>query len=168
MRPTRLAPSEGPRIPSGRDRPPPPLWERDGEGVARRTVALALAALLGACALPGPSAPPKPPIGPEIVVRLSETGRTAHELVERVAAGCWLDGVVRGASMIVDRQTGRVIIVSDTDDLLAADFLEPEGGRSRVRLSGPVIADPLKRQRLVETLDLAVRTGQTSCPIATG
>jgi hypothetical protein len=136
------------------------------DGGARR-LAFALAAVLAGCA-PLPSAPPKPPIGPEIVVRISETGRPARELVERVAAGCWLDGIVRGASMIVDRQTGRVIIVSDTDDLLAADFLEPQGGRSRLRLSGPVIADPVKAQRLVETLDLAVRTGVTSCPIAAG
>jgi hypothetical protein len=115
-----------------------------------------------------PSAPPKPPIGPAIVIRLSESGQPARDLLERVAARCWLDGIVRGAAMVVDRQTGRVIIVSDTDDLLAADFLAPEGGRGRVRLSGPVIADPAKTQRLVETLDLAVRTGETSCPIATG
>jgi hypothetical protein len=115
-----------------------------------------------------PSAAPKPPIGPEIVVRLSERGRPARDLLERVAAQCWLDGIVRGAAMVVDRQTGRVIIVSDTDDLLAADFLDAQGGRSRVRLSGPVITDPVKARRLVETLDLAVRTGQTSCPIAAG
>jgi hypothetical protein len=132
-----------------------------------RRLALVLGAALSGCA-PLPSTPAKPPIGPEIVVRLSETGRPARDLLERVAAGCWLDGVVRGAALVVDRQTGRVIIVSDDHDLLAADFLSSDGGQSRVRLSGPVIADPVKRQRLVETLDLAVRTGETSCPIATG
>ncbi len=130
-------------------------------------VAGLIAAALAGCATV-PSAPPKPPVGPEIVVRLSERGRPARDLLERVAAQCWLDGIVRGAAMVVDRQTGRVIIVSDTEDLLAADFLPSEGGRSRVRLSGPVVADPIKTQRLVETLDLAVRTGETSCPVATG
>ncbi len=135
-----------------------------GAGALAATFA---AAALTACASL-PSTPAKPPIGPEIVVRLSQTGQPARDLLERVAASCWLDGIVRGASMIVDRQTGRVIIVSDTDDLLAADFLPPQDRRARVRLSGPVIADPVKRDRLVETLDLAVRTGQTSCPIATG
>jgi hypothetical protein len=129
--------------------------------------ALALLARAGG-ALPGPSAPPQPPLGPEIVVRLDEIGQPARNLVEQVAAQCWLDGIVRGAAMVVDRQTGRVIIVSDTEDLLAADFLRSDRGISRVRLSGPVIADPLKTQRLVETLDLAVRTGETSCPLATG
>lgn len=139
------------------------------DGLRRLATALAcgFVAVLTACA-PMPSAPPKPPIGPDIVVRLSVTGQPARDLIERVAAQCWLDGIVRGAAMVVDRQTGRVIIVSDTADLLAADFLAPEGGRSRVRLSGPVLADPLKARRLVETLDLAVRTGETSCPIATG
>ena len=85
-----------------------------------------------------------------------------------MGAGCWLDGVLRGASMIVDRQTGRIIIVSDTENLLSADYLSPRDGHRRVRLSGPVVADPVKRDRLVETLDLAVTTGKTDCPIATG
>jgi hypothetical protein len=130
--------------------------------------ALALAALVSACTLPDASAPAKPPIGPEIVVRLDEHGQPARDLVEQVAARCWLDGILRGAAMVVDRQTGRVIIVSDTENLLAADFLTPKDGRSRVRLSGPVVADPTTQRRLVETLDLAVRTGKTDCPVATG
>lgn len=136
----------------------------------RCTAALALAlATLGGCASPpDPSAQPEAPVDPEVVVQLSEVGQAARDLVESVAAGCWLDGIARGAAMVVDRQTGRIIIVSDTDEILAADFLSPRDGQSRVRLSGPVLADPAKRQRLVETLDLALTTGETSCPIATG
>jgi hypothetical protein len=129
--------------------------------------ALAVVALLSACTLPD-AAPPPPAIGPEIIVRFSERGQPARDLLERVAARCWLDGILRGAAMVVDRQTGRVIIVSDDEKLLAADFLAPQDGRSRVRLSGPVLVDTVTQRRLVESLDLAARTGKTDCPIATG
>jgi hypothetical protein len=143
------------------------LWGRDGEG-GRRTAlgSAALAALLAACAQPAP--PPGPRVQPETIVAFDRTGQPARDLLELVAAQCWLDGVVRGASMIVDRQNGRVIIVSDTEELLEARFLSEKGGQSRVRLTGPVVDDPVKTRRLVETLDLAAATGKTDCPIATG
>ncbi|MEM9140385.1 MAG: hypothetical protein AAGB15_11215 [Pseudomonadota bacterium] len=135
-----------------------------------RAILLLTASLVAACQPNAvqPTAPPKAAVGPEIVVRFSKSGQQAKDLLELVAAQCWLDGIVRGAQMIVDRNTGRVIIVGDTDDLLAADFLRPLDGRSRIRLSGPVVADPVKADRLVQSLDRAVKTGQTSCPIATG
>lgn len=135
-----------------------------------RQIVLVLVALtLAGCMRPvQPTAKPRPAVGPEIVVLVSSTGQEARTLIEHVAARCWLDGIVRGAQLIVNRQTGNVIIVGDTTDLLAADFLRPRGGRSRVRLSGPVVADPIKRRRLVQSLDKAVLTGETGCPIATG
>lgn len=136
-----------------------------------RAAALLTALALSACA-PQPivhNTPAPEPKGPEIVVRIGATGQDARTLVEHVAAGCWLDGVVRGAAMVVDRGSGRVVIDGDVQTLMAADFLSPaQDGASRLRLSGPVIGDPLKRDRLVETLDLAVRTGQTECPILQG
>lgn len=132
------------------------------------TGALTSAACVPLPASKGPTGPTRAAIGPEIVVRF-DSGRQAPRLMlERLAAGCWLDGVVRGAQMIVNRQTGNLIIVGDTTDLLAADFLEPQAGRNRVRLSGPVIADPVKKNRLVTSLDRASRTGETSCSMATG
>ena len=70
----------------------------------------------------------------------------------------------RGANLIV-KPTGDLIIVSDTETLVAADFIGNSSGRSRWRLSGQSVADPFTQARLVETLDLAVRTGQTDCPI---
>jgi len=131
--------------------------------------ALAIAGLLSGCvSIPQAVKPPKPAIGPDLIVQVSSTGQKARTLIEHVAARCWLDGIVGGAAMVVDRQTGRVIIVSDTEDLLAADFLRPAGGRSRVRLSGPVISDPAKARRLVQTLDHAVKTGDTACPVLQG
>lgn len=135
-----------------------------------RSLILIAVAVLSACQPVAlrPTAPPKAPIGPEIVVRFSSSGQSARDLLERVAAQCWLDGIVRGAQMIVDRNSGNIIIVGDTSDLLAADFLRPIDGRSRIRLSGPIVADRLKADRLVQTLDRAVKTGNTSCPIATG
>lgn len=135
-----------------------------------RLILLAIAAVALAACVPAPrqQAQPKPPVGPELVVLISKTGQPARDLLELVAARCWLDGVVLGAQMIVDRQTGRVIIVGDTRDLLAADFLRNKGGRSRVRLSGPVVADPVKADKLVQSLDRAVRTGETACPPLVG
>ncbi|MEM7746257.1 MAG: hypothetical protein AAF409_21395 [Pseudomonadota bacterium] len=124
-----------------------------------------LVAVLAACAPAQREAPaPQAASDPEVVVLMARTGQPARDLLEQVAVGCWLDGVVRGASMIVDRNTGRLIIVSDTEDLLTADFVGLKGVQSRIRLAGPVIGDSAKQARLVETLDLAVRTGQTTCP----
>ena len=134
-----------------------------------RFLGLAAIGALAACAplRPGdlgPTTGARPAIGPEVIVRFSPGRRSPRALLEQVAARCWLDGVVRGAGMVVDRQTGRIVIAGDSRQLLAADFLRPEDGRSRVRLSGPIIADPVKQNRLVETLDLAARTGETACP----
>lgn len=133
--------------------------------------ALLILGALSACApipVGGRVAPPKPAVGPEIIVRIPQRGQAARDLVERVGARCWLDGVTRGHQMIVDRQTGRIVIVDETKDLLAADFLQPKDGRSRIRISGPVIADPVKRGKIVASLDKAARGGDTSCPIAAG
>ena len=133
--------------------------------------AFALVAAVAACSpipISGPVAPLKPAVGPEIVVRIPQRGQAARDLIERVGARCWLDGVTRGHQMIVDRQTGRIVIVDETKDLLAADFLAPKDGRSRIRISGPVIADPVKKQKIVASLDKAARGGDTACPIAAG
>jgi len=131
-----------------------------------------IAGLLAACAplpqggrLGGETLPQA--AGPEMIVRVASAGPRARALLEEVAARCWLDGIVRGAQLIVDRQTGAVIIVDDTSDLLSAQFIAPRGGRSRIRLSGPVVADRAKADKLVWSLDRAVRTGETFCPIGT-
>lgn len=111
-----------------------------------------------------PTRPVPPPSGPEIVVRLGVTGQSARDLVEAVGVRCWLDGVVAGAAMVADRQSGRIVIDGETETLVAADFLPGERGISRVRLSGQSIGNPALRDRLVATLDRAVRTGETACP----
>lgn len=133
---------------------------------------LVLAALTAGCVpgarLPIPNQETLPQAaGPEVIVRFSLAGPRARRLLEEVAARCWLDGITRGAQLIVDRQTGAVIIVGDTDDLLSANFLAPRGGRSRIRLSGPVVGNQRKADALVRTLDRAVKTGETFCPIGT-
>ncbi len=137
---------------------------------------LAAALLLAGCAMPaedaGVEAPaPAPAVDltarPGLPLALPRTGQAAKTLVEQVAARCWLDGVVRGGSMVVDRQTGHIVITSDTEDLLIADIV-PEGTGSIVRLTGPAAADPAMAVRLSETLQNAVDTGETGCPPATG
>lgn len=132
-----------------------------------RVALVLLAFALAACAGPidGRSVAPTPqPIGPEATVRIAEAGAGARRFAEHVAARCLLDGVVRGAAMVVDRQTGRVIIVGDTGELLAIDFLPADGG-SRLRLSGPAMAEPAMRQQILFHIDRAARTGDTACPM---
>lgn len=131
---------------------------------------LGLVTVLAACAAEPRKAEPKPepPSEPEVIAQISATGQAARDLIETIAARCWLDGIARGAAMVVDRRTGRVIIVSDTDDLLYADFLTSTDGRSRVRLTGPLVADPATARRLAQTIDTAEKTGETACPIAEG
>ena len=98
-----------------------------------------------------------------IVVLVSRTGQPARDLIHHLAASCWLDGVVRGAQLIV-KPGGNVEIVGDRFLLVAADYVGLKGARSRWKLTGTAIADPAKRNRLVQTLDHAARTGQTACP----
>lgn len=126
---------------------------------------------LAACVPPvgrGPETPIGKGTGPELIVRFSKTGQEARTMLEYLAASCWLDGVVGGAQLIVDRQSGGVVIVDDTKDLVAAEFLRPKDGRSRIRLTGPAIRNPATADRLVATLDRAVKTGETTCPRLAG
>jgi hypothetical protein len=70
--------------------------------------------------------------------------------------------------MIVDRNTGRLIIDDDTAMLLTAEFLPPRDGRTRVRLTGPAADDPATALKLAQSVDKAEKTGETACPIAEG
>ena len=128
---------------------------------------LAAVLLLAGCAAPAeePAPAPLPELtaGPGLPLVLAMTGEPARTLLENVAAECWLDHVVRGGSLVVDRQTGRVVISSDTADLLIAELVSAGDGTSVVRLTGPASDDPVMALRLSETLERAATTGQTSC-----
>ena len=132
------------------------------------TRALLLVALmaLAACAnapAPQPAKIKYPEEAESIVVLVSRTGQPARDLMHHLAASCWLDGVVRGAQLIV-KPGGNIEIVGDRYLLVAADYLGLKGARSRWKLTGTALRDPVQRSRLVETLDIAARTGQTACP----
>ncbi len=119
---------------------------------------------LAACA----DEPPPPPAiasTPEtgLILKIPGTAEDARALLEQVAVGCWLDGVVGGANMLVDRRTGRVQIVSDDADLLTADFAGVSDGKHRVRLWGPAVEDISTARQLARTLDRAIETGETIC-----
>ncbi|MEM9735113.1 MAG: hypothetical protein AAF908_00710 [Pseudomonadota bacterium] len=133
----------------------------------RAPLLLLLVLSLAACAqerlVTLPKAPTPPPVGPEIVVSLGVSGQPAWTLVEQVGSRCWLDTVLGASEMLVERNSGRVQLNGDGGVLLAGDFLASEGPRGRLRLSGPVITDPVKRDQLVASLDRAVRTGETAC-----
>lgn len=136
-------------------------------------VRLGAVLLLAACAAPTepstPTAPAADLTGPGLPLRLAVEGEPARMLLEEVAAGCWLDHVVRGGSMVVDRTTGRLVITSDDADLLVAEPISAGDGTTLVRLTGPASQDPATVLRLSETLETAAATGRTSCgPVATG
>ena len=134
-----------------------------------RFALLAAALVLSACMTPANQPAPQPakiqsPIEDNsIVLLVSATGQRARDLIHHVAARCWLDGVVRGAQLIV-KPGGNVEIVGDQYLLVAADYVGLKGARSRWKLTGTALRDPIKRQRLISTLDTAVKTGRTGCP----
>lgn len=131
-----------------------------------RLAALALVVLAAACQsqpAPQPAKVVYPEEANSLIVLVSKTGQPARDLIHQVAARCWLDGVVRGAQLFV-KPSGNIEIVGDQYLLVAADYVGLKGARSRWKLTGSALADPVQRDRLVSTLDLAARTGQTSCP----
>lgn len=137
-----------------------------------RKPTLVLAALtLSACALPAQKEVPKAETAPaqpaEIVVLVSKSGQEARDLMHELAARCWLDGIVQGAQLIV-KPDGNLVIVGDTKDLLAAEYVGPKGSRTRWRLTGAVIEEPERTRQLVRSIDMADNTGETACPRATG
>lgn len=104
------------------------------------------------------------PAKPGFTVLVDRTGALARGLIERIAAQCWLDGVVGGAALVVDRQSGKIIIVSETDELLIVENEGLEGSNTRWRLSGPAADEARKAERLRKTLGYALKSGDTSCP----
>ena len=137
-----------------------------------RKLILVLAALtLAACAQPAQKEAPKAETAPtqpaEVVVLVSKSGQEARDLIHELAARCWLDGIVRGAQLIV-KPDGNLVIVGDTKDLLVAEYIGPKGSRTRWRLTGTVIEEPERTRQLVQSIDKADNTGETACPRATG
>ncbi|MEL7469210.1 MAG: hypothetical protein AAFN27_12200 [Pseudomonadota bacterium] len=135
-----------------------------------RFLALGLIVALAACQtarIPPPAKIQYPEENNSIVVLVAATGQRARDLIHNVSARCWLDGVVAGAQLIV-KPTGNVEIVGDKYLLVAADYAGLRGARSRWKLTGTALKDPVQRARLVETLDQAVKTGETSCPSIVG
>ncbi|MEM6488682.1 MAG: hypothetical protein AAF677_10530 [Pseudomonadota bacterium] len=143
--------------------------------IAARIAALTAAVALAACAdgalydvtdiPPGP--PPNPPAAdPQIVVELDRPTDTAKRFIEDVSARCWLDGVIQAGAMLVDRNSGRIVLVGETEDLLVVDFLptDPPDAYAQMRLSGPVLTNADKTAALLEHLTRAERTGEIACP----
>ena len=102
-----------------------------------------------------------------IVVQISATGKQGRDLMQEVAARCWLDGVVRGAQLIVWPDGNTLEIAGETQALVRAKYLGRAGPNGRWHLTGVSVDNPAKRARLVQTLDRAVKTGDTFCPLIT-
>ncbi|MEM1276323.1 MAG: hypothetical protein AAGH74_07345 [Pseudomonadota bacterium] len=106
--------------------------------------------------------------GPSMTIVFDLEGVEAQERVRAVAVRCWLDHVVRGATMFADESSGSLLIVGETEDLVSVNFLAYEGPGSQIRLAGPVLMDEMIKSQLILTLDEAVRTGETACPPTAG
>ena len=137
-----------------------------------RKVVLTIAAMaLAACAQPVQKEPPEAaaalPPPAEIVVQVSKIGPESHELIHALAARCWLDGIVRGAQLII-KPDGNLVIVGDTSDLLVAEYAGLKGSGTGWRLTGDVMEDRERALQLVRSVDRADSTGETACPIAAG
>lgn len=133
-----------------------------------RWAALLLLALSACAPKPAPEGPRPVVVSkqPELVLTFSRPGADAGRLVHDLAARCWLDGVVRGASLIVVAGTGEIRIVGETETLVATRFLTSQGENTRLRLTGTAVTDPAMAARLKATLERAARTGETACPRA--
>ena len=112
---------------------------------------------------PGPPPSPLPSDPAFLTLELNATPEEARPVVEEIAARCWLDGVVGAGTMLVDRDTGQILMSGETEDLLVVDFL-PTTDLARMRLSGPVMADRAKQERLLMPLSTYDRTGEIECP----
>ncbi|MEM7059615.1 MAG: hypothetical protein AAF557_18680 [Pseudomonadota bacterium] len=100
-----------------------------------------------------------------VVVQISATGQRGRDLMHEVAARCWLDGVVGGAQLIIWPDGNTLEIAGETQKLVRAEYVGRAGRNGRWHLTGQSVNNPAQRARLVQTLDLAVKTGDTSCPI---
>lgn len=133
----------------------------------RKAILVLSALALAACAQPAkkeaPVAETPPPPPAEIVVKVSKIGQEARDLMQELAVRCWLDGIVQGAQLIV-KPDGNLVIVGDTRDLLAAEYLGLRGTGTGWRLTGAVLEDPDRLRELVRSVDKADRTGETACP----
>ncbi|MEM7176357.1 MAG: hypothetical protein AAGD47_16175 [Pseudomonadota bacterium] len=150
--------------------------------------ALALVTLAAGCAADQTATPPAPEVteaapaapeparpattrpdlfdiaeGPQMTVEIAMTGQKVRDRVTQVGVNCWLDHVVQGAAMFSDERTGRLLIVGETDEIVSADFLSFGEAKSKLRLAGPAVGDTATLNRLLQTLDIAISTGETSC-----
>ena len=98
-----------------------------------------------------------------VVYSVQKPEAEARTFVEEVAARCWLDAELGAAAVIVDRQTGRIIVVGETEALLVADFTPAGDTRTDVAITGPAIEDTARATRLTLRLSQAEASGDTAC-----
>ena len=131
-------------------------------------VVLAVAALTGCAESGKPVTTPAPAKSdPGIMVTVAGNDASAREMMHQLAVECWLDGIVGGAQLFIKRD-GNLVIVGETDDLVAANFIGLKGDNSRWRLTGKSVEDPEIAHQLLQSIERANQTGETSCPRATG
>jgi hypothetical protein len=122
-----------------------------------------LALLLGACAAPRTAAPPVATPVPTAVptVTLPFAMDEARSRTEVVAVRCWLDPVLAGAVMLVDRQTGEITVTDDDALLLGITFQAATGGTG-LTMTGTAMDDPARAARLDADLRTVAR-GDAAC-----
>jgi len=99
----------------------------------------------------------------ELRMTLERPEADARTLVEQVAARCWLDAELQANALIVDKQTGRMVVVGETEELLTARFSAIDAKNTRLSLTGPAIDDTALATRLMTHLRIAEDTGETAC-----
>ena len=123
---------------------------------------------LAACAQ---SAPPsgygyRQPAAPEESFRsvvLEEEYAAVRSGLERVAAECWLDGELRAANLLVDRNTGDLGFYDDAGKMLTADIVPIRTRVTEVRLIGAAIEAPGRYERMKSSLTRTVASGSAAC-----
>ena len=123
---------------------------------------LALAACAADDPAPVPIAQtPANPVG--VVYTIQKPEAAARIFVEEVAARCWLDTELQAAAVIVDRQTGKIVVVGETEALVVAEFATLGEAATQVALTGPAVDDTARATRLTLRLQQAEASGDTAC-----
>ncbi len=123
---------------------------------------------LGACVTarepqPVTEAPRPAPTPPGLAFAVGLPEADARVFVEEVAARCWLDTELQAAAVIVDRQTGNLVIVGETERLVEATLSRISADQTRLILTGAAIENKPSARRLVARLREAEATGVTAC-----
>jgi hypothetical protein len=87
----------------------------------------------------------------------------ARRRVEELAVTCWLDDELSAGLMLVDRNTGEIVIAAAEGEILRIGFREAGTLETAVALAGPALAVPGRRARMADALSRVMEGAEPAC-----